>query len=455
MIGLLKSMKMIEKQYIDIFNQYRSNIDGKSVSILNQQRGRALEAFEALGFPNKKHEDYSYMDISAEFVLDYGLNINRVPVKGNPYFAFKCNASNLYTDLFYNLNDLPNKQFLPGMNFPKNVYVGSLNDFAETHRDICEKYYGQIADVNKSGIVAFNTMFAQDGFVIYVPKNTIVEKPIQLINILKSDHDYLVNRRVLIIVEENAQVKLLACDHTVDNQNYLVTQVNEIYAEKNSIIDFYDLEENSAKVTRLTSTHIQQAESSNVLFNNMTLTGGKTRNDYYVALQGEHSEAYVCGMVIGDEQQYVENFVFLDHLVPNCTSTQRFKYVLQEESTGAFCGRIRVEQDAQKTLAYQSNNNLCTSPMARMYSKPQLEIYADDVKCSHGLTTGQIDEDALFYLKARGIAEEDARLMLMQAFVAGVLDHVRIDVLKVRLEELISKRFKGEKTKCGSCEFCK
>lgn len=446
---------MIEKQYIDIFKEYRQTIDSNSAPILNTQRDKALSAFEKQGFPNKSFEDYRYIDISAEFVPDFGLNLNRVPMKGNPYFAFGCQVPNMCTHLYYNLNDLPHKEFTPKMDYPKGVFVGSLKDFALEHEAICAKYYAQIAKVDESAIISFNTMFAQDGFVIYVPKNTIVEKPIQLINILKSNLDYLVNRRVLIIAEENSQVRLLSCDHTVDTRNFLVTQVNEIYAGKNAIVDFYDMEENSDRVTRLTSTHIKQEDSSNVLFNNIALTSGKTRNNYHVELAGEHAEAYVCGMVIGDGKHYIDNFVYMDHAVPNCMSTQLFKYVLQEESTGSFCGRILVRPDAQKTLAYQSNNNLCASPDAKMYSKPQLEIYADDVKCSHGLTTGQLDEEALLYLRSRGIVETDARFMLMQAFVAEVLNHVRIDELKERLLDLVEKRFKGEKARCGDCQICK
>lgn len=446
---------MIEKQYIDIFNEHRKTIDSNSAPCMNAPRDKALKALEKQGFPTKKFEDYKYIDVAAEFTPDYGLNLKRVPMKGNPYFAFGCHAPNLYTNLYYNLNDLAQKEYLPEMEYPKGVFVGSLKDFAIEYESICKKYYSEIANVEESAVIAFNTMFAQDGFVIYVPKNTVVETPIQLINILKSDHNYLVNRRVLIIAEENSQVKLLSCDHTVDEHNFLVTQVNEIIAGKNAMIDFYDLEENSEKVTRLTSTHIKQDSSSNVLFNNITLTGGKTRNNYHVELAGEHAESYICGMAIGDGKQFVDNFIFMDHAVPHCTSTQLFKYVLRDQSIGSFCGRILVEQDAQKTLAYQTNNNLCTSPDAKMYSKPQLEIYADDVKCSHGLTTGQIDEDALFYLRARGISEKTARLMLMQAFTAEVLDHVRIDVLKERLTDIVEKRFRGEKARCGNCAVCK
>lgn len=445
---------MIESQYIDIFNQYRGVIDGKSAQGLNNLRDKALEAFKQQGFPTKKQEEYHYLDVAAEFMPDYGLNINRVPFEGNPYIAFECSVPNLSTNLHFVLNDLYHDKHLPKMDYPKGVFVGSLKEFAEQQPDIFAKYYGNIANI-ESGVTAFNTMFAQDGFAIYVPKGIVLEQPIQLINILKSHFDYLVNRRILIIAEDGAQVKVLVCDHTVNDSAFLVTQITEVYAGKDSIIDIYDLEENSDKVTRLALTYVQQENSSNVLVNNLTLNCGSTRNNYYVKLGGEHAEAYVCGMVIADKQQYADNFAFLDHAVPNCQSKQLFKYVLQEEAKGVFCGRILVEKDAQKTLAYQTNNNLCTSPDARMYSKPQLEIYADDVKCSHGLTTGQLDEEALFYLRSRGISEEAARLLLMQAFTADVIDHVRIDALKTHLTDLVEKRFKGESARCGNCAICK
>lgn len=446
---------MIETQYIDLFTQHRKTIDSKSADGLNSLRDNAFNEFKKKGFPTKKLEDYQNIDLASEFMPNFAINLNRVPFDGNPYVAFKCDVPNLSTNLYFVLNDVFHEKHIPELIYPNGVFVGSLKQFAEQKADIFRKYYGQIANVNSNTIAAFNTMFVQDGFVIYVPKGVILEKPIQLINILKSEYDSLVNRRILIIAEDDAQVKLLICDHTVDDAHFLATQVTEIFAGRNTIIDYYDLEENSDKVTRLTATYVHQAESSNVLVNNMTLNCGITRNNYHVKLDGQHAEAYVCGMVIADRKQYVDNFAFLDHAKPNCQSTQLFKYVLQDEAVGSFCGRILVEKDAQKTMAYQTNNNLCSSPTTHMYSKPQLEIYADDVKCSHGLTTGQLDEEALFYLRSRGISEEAARLLLMQAFTSDVLEHVRIDRLKERLLDLVEKRFKGESARCGNCAVCK
>ncbi len=449
---------MAEQQYIDIFTQYKDVINSKSAEGINALREKAFEVFKKNGLPTSKLEDYKYIAVDKLFASDYGLNINRLPLKGNPYFAFRCEVENLSKNLFYMLNDMCNEAHIPDGDYPDGVFVGSLKTFAEINPNVFAQYYGKIANVesNPQDIVAFNTMFAQDGFVVYVPDNIIVETPIQLINILKSDLDYLVNRRILVIAGENSQVKLLACDHTVDNSRFLVTQVTEIYAGKNAVVDFYELEEDSTKVSRVSSLYAEQEEASNVLVNNITLQCGITRNNYRVKLNGERAESYICGMVIADKEQYVDNFISMDHSVPNCHSTQLFKYILQDKAKGAFCGRIVVEKDAQKTLAYQSNNNLCISPDARMYSKPQLEIYADDVKCSHGLTTGQLDEDAMFYLRARGISKQDARLMLMQAFMADVLSHVRIDSLRHRLSELVEKRLRGDSSaRCGNCAVCK
>ncbi len=446
---------MIETQYKDLFIQHRSLIDKNSATGLNQLRDKAFEIFNKDGFPTNKLEEYQHVNISAEFIPDYGLNLKRLPFQGDPYADFRCDVHNLSTQVHYVVNDIYQDNVPDSITYPKGVFVGSLKVFAEKHPDIFSKYYGQIADMNKPGISAFNTMFAQDGFAIYVPKGVVVDKPIQLIHILRSTVDFLVNRRILIIAEDNAQVKLLACDHAVDNAQFVATQVTEIYAGRNAMIDFYELEENSDKTTRIAATFSEQKEDSNVLVNNITLNCGITRNNYQVKLDGQHAEAYVCGMVIADRKQYVDNFAYLDHAKPHCTSTQLFKYVLQDEAKGAFCGRILVEKDAQKTQAYQTNNNLCASPDAQMYSKPQLEIYADDVKCSHGLTTGQLDEEALFYMRSRGISEESARLMLMQAFTADVLEHIRIDRLKERLIELVEKRFRGEEARCGNCAICK
>ena len=446
---------MIEQQYIDLFNDYRDEIDANSVAGLNRHRDAAFEAFNRSGFPTSKSEDYKHTDVSRVFDCDLGLNLRNVPVPVDPYEAFKCDVPNLNTNVYFLIND---RFYTNGHHqgpLPKGVFVGSLQLFSETHPDIFERYYAKIGDYSGNGVVAYNTMFAQDGFVIYVPENVVIEKPLQLINILRGGVDLNVNRRILIVAEKNAQVKLLVCDHTVDDVQFIVTQVAEIVADRDAQVDFYELEENSVKVKLLNNVFANQAENSNVTVSTITLHNGFTRNNYRFRLLGERAEAHIGGLAICDKEQHVDNYAFLEHATPNCHSNELFKYALQERSTGVFCGRILVDKGAQKTLAYQNNKNLVTSDEAKMFSKPQLEIYADDVKCSHGLTTGQLDQDALFYLQARGIPEEEARMLLMVAFTQDVVDLVRIDSLQDRLVQLINKRFRGELMRCGNCHVCK
>lgn len=446
---------MIEQQYIDLFQQFRREIESNSSEGMNKARQSAFDTFREIGFPTSKMEDYKHSNIARAFDKDLGLNLRNIPIPVNPYDAFKCDVPNLSTHLHFLINDRYYHTQQPKESLPKGVFVGGMQAFSEQYPDIFNRYYARIADYSDNGFAAYNTLFAQDGFVVYVPKNTVVDTPLQLINILRGGVDLNVNRRLLIIAEENAHVKLLVCDHTVDDVHFVVTQVTEIFAAESAQVDVYELEENSTKVTRLNALFSEQKEKSNVVTSGITLHNGYSRNNYRFRLLGEHAEAHVGGLAICDKEQHIDNFAFLDHAVPHCTSNELFKTVLDEQATGVFCGKILVEKNAQKTQAYQTNRNLCISKDAQMFSKPQLEIYADDVKCSHGLTTGQLDQDALFYMRARGIDKNEARLLLMVAFTRDVLDLIRIETLQERLAHLIEKRFRGEFLRCGNCNVCK
>ena len=444
----------IEKQYIELYDQYHSLIDSHASPILNALREKAMSDFRVTGFPSPNDEEYKHTNIPDLFAPDYGLNLNRLEIPVNPYEVFRCDVPNLSTLLYFVVNDSFYTKENPKVKLPEGVLIGSLNEMARSHPDLVQRYYGKQACTQNDGIVALNTAFVQDGFFLYVPKGVIIEKPIQLINILRGDADFMVNRRLLIILEEGAQARLLVCDHTMDKKKFLSSQVTEIYAGKNAVFDYYDIEESSLNTNRITSTFVDQAEKSNVLINGITLHNGTTRNNYRMTFSGEHAEAHLCGMAIADKKQSVDNHTFFDHAVPPCTSNELFKYVLNDSSTGSFSGRILVREGAQKTSAYQTNRNLCATKEAHMYTKPQLEIYADDVKCSHGATVGQLDENALFYLRSRGIPEAEARMLLMFAFTNDVIENVRMDALKDRLRQLVEKRFRGELDKCAGCNIC-
>ncbi|MCE9106070.1 Fe-S cluster assembly protein SufD [Bacteroides pyogenes] len=444
-----------EQQYIDLFTHTEAMLCKHSADVLNAPRAAAFADFERIGFPARKVEKYKYTDVSKCFEPDFGLNLNRLDIPVNPYEVFKCDVPNMSTALYFVVNDAFYGKSLPKHHLPEGVIFGSLREAAQQYPELVKKYYGQLADTAKDGITAFNTAFAQDGVFFYVPKNVVVEKPIQLVNILRGDVDFMVNRRVLVVLEEGAQARLLICDHAMDNVNFLATQVIEVFAGENTVFDMYELEETHTSTVRISNLYVRQEANSSVLLNGMTLHNGTTRNTTEVVLAGEGAEINLCGMAITDKNQYVDNHTTIDHAVPNCTSNELFKYVLDEQSVGAFAGLVLVRPGAQHTASQQTNRNLCVTREARMYTQPQLEIYADDVKCSHGATVGQLDENALFYMRARGIAEKEARLLLMFAFVNEVIDKIRLDPLKERLHLLVEKRFRGELNKCQGCAICK
>ena len=442
-----------EQQYIDLFTQAEAMICRHSADVLNAPRAAAFAHFQQLGFPSSKNEDYKYSDMGKLFAPDYGLNLNRLSIPVNPNEVFKCDVPNMSTSLFFVLNDSFYRENATGR-LPEGVLLGSLKAMGETHPDLVRSFYGKLADTSADGVTAFNTMFAQDGLLIYVPRGVVVEKPIQLVNMLRADVNFMVNRRVLIILEDGAQLRLLACDHAMDDVNFLATQVMEVFVGNGAMLDLYELEENSLNTVRISNLYVKQGANSNVLLNGMTLTNGTTRNGVHVTLAGEGAELDLCGMVIADKNQHVDNHTVIDHAVPRCNSRELFKYVLDDEATGAFSGLVLVRPDAQHTNSQQTNRNLCATRQARMYTQPQLEIYADDVKCSHGATVGQLDERALFYMRQRGIPEKEARLLLMFAFVNEVIDMIRLDALRDRLHLLVEKRFRGELNKCKGCRIC-
>ncbi|MDD2285756.1 MAG: Fe-S cluster assembly protein SufD, partial [Paludibacter sp.] len=235
---------------------------------------------------------------------------------------------------------------------------------------------------------------------------------------------------------------------------FVSNRVTEVFVAENATYEHYKLENTHIKTTNLSTLLIDQQTSSNVLGNVITLHNGLTRNSIEIALNGENCETELCGMVIADKKQQVDNFTAVLHNMPNCHSNELFKYVLDDVSKGAFTGRLYVAKDAQKTRAYQTNRNILLNRTAKIRTKPQLEIYADDVKCSHGATIGQLDEQAMFYMRSRGIPYEEARLLLMFAFTADVIDNIRIPALADRMKMLVEKRLRGELSKCEGCTIC-
>lgn len=422
---------------------------------MNAVRDEAFEDFKRQGFPSRKVERYKYTDMDKLFAPDYGLNLNRIEIPVNPYEAFSCDVPNLSTSLYFVVNDSFYKRALPKAKLPEGVEVMSLKDAAEQKPDLIAKYYGKIAKSGEDAVTALNTMLAQDGLFIHVPKNVKADRAIQVVNILRSDVDLMVNRRVLIVMDEGSEAKLLFCDDTADDRNFLSTQVIEAYVGDNASLDLYCLEETHEKNTRVSNVYIEQQANSRVNHNVITLQNGVTRNKLDLVLKGEGAECWCNGCVIADKGEHVDNNTLIDHQVGHCDSHELYKYVLDDNATGAFAGRVLVRHGAQKTTSQETNQNLVMTKHARMYTQPMLEIYADDVKCSHGSTVGQLNDAAMFYMQQRCIDEHEAKLLLEFAFINEVIDQIQLEPLRDRLHQLVEKRFRGELGKCNNCRICK
>lgn len=443
------------RQYMDIYAQCRDMIHSHSCDVMNAPRDAAYDDFCRQGLPTRKVERYKYTDMAPLFAPDYGLNLNRLEIPVDPYKAFRCDVPNLSTSLYFVVNDAFYTKLQPKGHLPEGVIIGSLAKEAAKKPHLIGKYYSRIAKTDGDAITALNTMMAQDGLLVYVPKGTKVDRTVQVINILRSDVDLMANRRVLIIVEPEAEIKLLFCDHAVDDRKFLTTQVIEAYVGDNAGLDLYCLEETHAKNTRVSNLYIEQQANSRVNHNIITLHNGVTRNKTDLAFCGEGAECNLCGCVIADKQQHVDNNTLIDHRVPHCTSNELYKYVLDGHATGAFAGRVLVRHGAQKTVSQETNQNLCATKEARMYTQPMLEIYADDVKCAHGSTVGQLNDAAMFYMQQRGIPVKEAKLLLEFAFINEVIDQMQLAPLRDRLHYLVEKRFRGELNKCEGCNLCK
>lgn len=403
-----------EKQYIDFYREASGMISSRSCPVMNAAREVAFQTFCAQGFPSRKVERYRYTDVQSDFAPNYGISL--APLQ---------------------LDDMP--------------FCSTLSQADER----LSALYGQVADT-ADPIVSLNTMLSVDTLLIHIPRGAHPQHPIQISHLLKGSVDnVMVNRRVLIVLDECAQADIVITERSYDQRHFLTNQVIEVVCADDSILNLYEIEETHLLCTRYSSLFVRQGRNSRVSHTSLTLFNGHTRNRVDVRLQGEGSELMLNGCVIADKMQRVDNNTLIDHQVGHCTSRQLYKYVLDDSAVGAFAGRILVREGAQKTVSQETNANLCSARTARMYTQPMLEIYADDVKCSHGSTVGQMDDAALFYMQQRGISEPEARLLLKSAFITEVIEAIPMETLRDRLQVLVDKRLRGELSKCEGCKLCK
>lgn len=436
------------QQYIQLYEEQRALLEQNSCPTMNAQRSVAAQLLAQKKLPTRRNERYRYFNVQEAFAPDYGVNLLRTLPAIDPYTTYRCNVPNLSTQLYFVVNDTPMLHCAP--NQPtEGVTICAMREGGA----LLQEYYNKAVN-DADTVAALNTMLAQDGIVVHVAAHTKVKHPIQLVNVCDAAMAMMSNRRLLIVVEEGAEVQFLLCDHVAGKSAYLTTQVTEAFIGKQAKVDFYTIEENADNVNKLALYYVQQQAESRVAMNGVTLHAGHSHNHVNVQLLGQHADHFTAAAVIAGDRELVDYNIVVEHVAENCNSEMLYKYVLDDESEGAFAGKVLVREGAQHTTSQQTNANLCVTPTARAYAQPMLEIYADDVKCNHGSTVGKLDETALFYMRQRGIPEAEARLLLQHAFVNEVLQRVELEHLRDRLAHLVELRFRGELSKCAGCKMC-
>ncbi|WP_350284194.1 Fe-S cluster assembly protein SufD [uncultured Croceitalea sp.] len=406
---------------------------------VHEVRSKAIKNFEEKGFPTKKQEAWKYTSLNTLQKVDFSI------------FPKEENTLDYKDIKKYFLHEIDTYKIV----FIDGVYSSYLSETTHDGVDVClmssafnkpmyrqviEAYFNKVASQDES-LTSLNTAFSKEGAYIYIPKNKAPRKPIQIVHFATGNEaSLMLQPRNLVIVEENAEVQIIERHQSLTENEVFTNCVTEIFAAKSARVDYYKVQNDRETASLIDNTYIDQKRSSNVSVHTFSFGGKLTRNNLNYYQDGEHIDSTLKGVTILGEKQHVDHHTLVHHQQPNCESHQDYKGIFGEKSTGVFNGKIIVDKIAQKTNAFQQNNNILISDKATINTKPQLEIFADDVKCSHGCTIGQLDADALFYLQSRGIPKKEATALLMYAFSNNVLDSVRIPELKVRINKIIANK---------------
>ena len=422
--------------YLSHFADFEQTLNGESTSPVHALRRQAIERFAATGFPTTKDEEWAFTSVAPLTRIDFELAI-----------ATAAPAAVDIAPLRYGLPGLVfvDGHFAPGLSqldaLPAGVLVKSLRAALVEDTDLVTAHLGQAAVIEGEAFTALNTAFLRDGALVYLPQGTVIDEPLHLLFISTAQTANAVSHpRVLIIAEANAEATLVESYAGLGTETYLTNAISEISVGENAALDHYRVQREAPAAFHISATHVREERAAQFRSTSITLGGRLTRNHVHTALVGEGIDSTLNGLYVEDGTQHVDNHTLIEHAQPNCQSHEFYKGILGGKATGVFRGKIHVHQAAQKTDAYQTNQNLLLSDSARIDTKPQLEIYADDVKCSHGATIGQLDQDAIFYLRSRGIGHREAVRVLTRAFAGEVLDRVRVDPLRDALDDLVTQR---------------
>ncbi len=436
---------------IDLYEKNHEQIIGNSSEAIKKLRQTAFKQFKQKGFPDKSMESWRFTDPAPLFRNDYSIDFESKFRKIDVNKIFTCDVYDLDTYCVTLINGWFAYKNSPLSCLKDGTVIGSLYKAMEFYPDIVEKYLGTTAKVNGQGMVSLNTAFMQDGLFIYVPDNVRVEKPVQVINIVDSDDPVFIQPRNLIIAGKNSALTLVHCDHSLTHNISFTNTVSEVILHENANIDHYKVQNKGQNSSLVTSLYFRQEKNSKVSNNVITLNGGFTRNQVDLSITGENCISDLYGLYLMDKSQHVDNQVFVDHVAPNSLSNQLYKGILDDQASGVFSGKVLVRRNSQKTQAFQNNKNILLTDEAKVNTQPFLEIYADDVKCSHGATVGQLDSNAMFYMRSRGLCERTARQLLMYAFAGEIVNKISIKALRDNITKLVEKRLRGELSICDQC----
>lgn len=402
-------------------------------------RSQAIKNFETRGFPTRKDEEWKYTPLTSLLKDNYTV------------FPKKENTIEFKDVKKYFLHEIDSYKLV----FIDGVYSSFLSETTHEGKDICllssalskpkykmviDRFYDKATD-KSSSLTSLNTAFATEGAYINIPKGTVVNKPIQIINFSTGQEpSQMLFPRNLIVVGENAHVEIIERHQNLSANKVLTHSVTEIFVNKRAIVDYYKIQNDNASASLIDHTYIAQKQDSHASVHTFSFGGKLTRNNLHFYQQGEHIQSTLKGITMIGDKQLVDHHTLVAHNYPNCESFQEYKGIFDDSATGVFNGKVIVQKEAQKTNAYQQNNNLLTGDKAMVNTKPQLEIFADDVKCSHGCTIGQLDKKSLFYLRSRGIPEKEAKALLMYAFANDVLSAVKIPEIKTRITKIIANK---------------
>ena len=441
----------IQDRIIKYFDEHQKTLLKNDPPLVSQRRLDAFNAFKAQGFPTKKLESWKNTDIISVLQDDYKCSPEPASKKVNVETFFRCNIPELDTLMINTLNGYYIYRNDPIKELKNGVIVGSLAEAKKRYPELVEKHFGVSLNYKPDGMVTLNTAIANDGVFVYVPDNVSMKEAIQIVHINHNEENLLINIRNLVIVGKNSKVTLVHCDDSYTQQSAFSNSVTEVIVGENADVEHYKLQNLNNSTTLINQVFFIQKANSKVHSSSITLNGGLIRNYTHVHFTEPGAEANISGLYLVDKNQHVDNHVFIDHAAPHCTSKELFKGLVDDAATAVFNGHIMVRRNAQKTVAYQNNKNLLLTDKARAIAKPFLEIYADDVKCSHGATVGQLDMEALFYLRARGIGLDTAKMLLMYAFAAEVINGISIEVLRNQIDDMVKKRLHGELDICETC----